>query len=496
MPEAAGVASTRERIARAARDLFLAKAFEDVTLASIAAAAGVSHQTVLNHFESKEGVVVAVAELLRDEVTQARNAAAPGDVAGALHALVGDYEQMGDANVRWVASSERVADAGGPPRRGPAQPPAVAGDDVRRIPAGGADGAHARHPRPARGDRRLHVEAAAPRPAPQPHRDRTNHGRPRGRHPERNPVMNESPSRRYLFALVDGGGTVPPELGAARRLVERGHHVTVLAEDSMLADVRATGAAFRPGSAPRTGPAAMPTTTRTATGSARTRSPCSPGCASASSSGRRRRTPPTPRRRSRTSGRDLVVCSFFAIGAMVAAEAAGVPFDVLFPNAYLLPARGIPPFGLGLAPARGMSGRARDRLITSITQRQWDKGVADVNTLRASYGLAPLRSFFDQVHRARRELVLTSAGFDFPGDVPANARYVGAVLDDPGWAVEPWAARRPTIARSCWSPCRRRSRTRSPACSASSTPWRRCPCTRSSRPGRRSTRRRSPRRPA
>ncbi len=27
----------------------------------------------------------------------------------------------------------------------------------------------------------------------------------------------------YLFALVDGGGTVPPELGVVRRLVERGH---------------------------------------------------------------------------------------------------------------------------------------------------------------------------------------------------------------------------------------------------------------------------------
>ena len=62
-----GVASTRRRICRAARALFLEKAVEDVTLASIAAAAGVSHQTVLNHFESKEGVIIAVAELLREE---------------------------------------------------------------------------------------------------------------------------------------------------------------------------------------------------------------------------------------------------------------------------------------------------------------------------------------------------------------------------------------------------------------------------------------------
>ena len=49
----------------------------------------------------------------------------------------------------------------------------------------------------------------------------------------------------YLFALVDGGGTVPPEMAAVRALVDRGHDVTVLAEDSMHADVVATGARFR-----------------------------------------------------------------------------------------------------------------------------------------------------------------------------------------------------------------------------------------------------------
>ena len=60
--------------------------------------------------------------------------------------------------------------------------------------------------------------------------------------------MTESSThrQRYLFALVDGGGTVPPELGTARRLVDRGHDVVVLAEDSMASDVAASGAAFRP----------------------------------------------------------------------------------------------------------------------------------------------------------------------------------------------------------------------------------------------------------
>ena len=39
---------------------------------------------------------------------------------------------------------------------------------------------------------------------------------------------------------------MPPELGTVRRLVERGHRVTVLAEDSMVDDVRTTGATYRP----------------------------------------------------------------------------------------------------------------------------------------------------------------------------------------------------------------------------------------------------------
>ena len=60
--------------------------------------------------------------------------------------------------------------------------------------------------------------------------------------------MNEpvTPRRSYLFALVDGGGTVPPELGVAQRLVDRGHDVTVLAEDSMTGRHRGGGSPVPP----------------------------------------------------------------------------------------------------------------------------------------------------------------------------------------------------------------------------------------------------------
>jgi AcrR family transcriptional regulator len=49
------VASTKERIATAALELLMERRYDEVTLADIAKGAGVSHQTVLNHFESKEG---------------------------------------------------------------------------------------------------------------------------------------------------------------------------------------------------------------------------------------------------------------------------------------------------------------------------------------------------------------------------------------------------------------------------------------------------------
>jgi len=105
---AEAVVSTRERIVREAMQLLFDNYYEDVTLAEIARAAAVSHQTVLNHFSSKEGVALAVAELLTSETTDARYRAVPGDVNDAVAVVVGEYERFGDANFRWAAASERL----------------------------------------------------------------------------------------------------------------------------------------------------------------------------------------------------------------------------------------------------------------------------------------------------------------------------------------------------------------------------------------------------
>jgi len=53
-----GGAQTRARIAAVATKLFLERGFEDVTIAEVAAAAGVSKVTVFAHFERKEDLLL------------------------------------------------------------------------------------------------------------------------------------------------------------------------------------------------------------------------------------------------------------------------------------------------------------------------------------------------------------------------------------------------------------------------------------------------------
>jgi UDP:flavonoid glycosyltransferase YjiC (YdhE family) len=251
-------------------------------------------------------------------------------------------------------------------------------------------------------------------------------------------MATASPSS-YLFALVDGGGTVSPELGAARRLVERGHRVEVLADNSMFEDVRGAGAIFRPWAQVINRPTRHPEHDPLRDWQCRTPlqlirrmlvhllvGPAPHYVADVTAAVDDHRP-------------DLIVCSMFTLGAMVGAEAAGISYDVLMPNIYALPAAGLPTFGLGGRPAVGPFGRVRDRAITTLVQRQWNEGVEPINGLRNSLGLSPVHDFWDQIRHARRILVLTSRCFDFPAQLPHNVRYVGPVLDDPNWAKgQPW----------------------------------------------------------
>jgi len=103
-------AGTRDRIASAALELMTRSSYDDISLAGIAEAAGVSHQTVLNHFGSKDGVLVAVAQLFEERAKATRGQVPRGDTARAVSVIVEEYEHSGDSNATWAMSAHRLGD--------------------------------------------------------------------------------------------------------------------------------------------------------------------------------------------------------------------------------------------------------------------------------------------------------------------------------------------------------------------------------------------------
>jgi AcrR family transcriptional regulator len=99
---------TRRRIAQAALLLFKERDYDDVSLNEIARAAGVSHQTVLNHCENKAGVLLAAGELFSEEIRDLEADAVVGDVTSVVHSTCVRYEALGDANARWAAMGTRA----------------------------------------------------------------------------------------------------------------------------------------------------------------------------------------------------------------------------------------------------------------------------------------------------------------------------------------------------------------------------------------------------
>ncbi|WP_432493078.1 TetR/AcrR family transcriptional regulator [Kineococcus gypseus] len=105
---ARSVERTREAIVTAAAEAFLARPYDEVRLVDVARAAGVTQQTLINHVESKENLLLVAMLHLGQELLAQRGPIAPGDAAGAVRALVAQYERYGDANVRFLALEPRL----------------------------------------------------------------------------------------------------------------------------------------------------------------------------------------------------------------------------------------------------------------------------------------------------------------------------------------------------------------------------------------------------
>lgn len=105
---AASAAATGARILEAARARLLVQTYDETTLEDIATDAGVTVQTVLRRFGSKEALARAIADQIGHEAIPHRDSAPAGDVIGALAVLIEHYEQLGDMVMQVLRQELRV----------------------------------------------------------------------------------------------------------------------------------------------------------------------------------------------------------------------------------------------------------------------------------------------------------------------------------------------------------------------------------------------------
>lgn len=99
---------TERNILAAAVELWRDHPLEQITLQMIAERAGVTVQTVIRRFGSKEGIIAACIERDASGIQAEREVAAPGDVTTALDYLLAHYERDGEAVLRNLAVEDRI----------------------------------------------------------------------------------------------------------------------------------------------------------------------------------------------------------------------------------------------------------------------------------------------------------------------------------------------------------------------------------------------------
>jgi AcrR family transcriptional regulator len=100
--------ATRERLLASAWRHFAAHSFEAVRLTDVAREAGVSAQTLHNHFGTKDDLFVAAWRWTMAPEGARRDSAAPGDVRAAITVLYDSYDKDADAVLRLLTQEERI----------------------------------------------------------------------------------------------------------------------------------------------------------------------------------------------------------------------------------------------------------------------------------------------------------------------------------------------------------------------------------------------------
>jgi MGT family glycosyltransferase len=239
---------------------------------------------------------------------------------------------------------------------------------------------------------------------------------------------------RFLITLSAGGGNVPPTLSVARSLLDRGHDVRVMTDPVLEPEVSAVGAEFvswttaphRYDLDPSTD-LAKDWEAKTPMGSlARSRDGYFCGPARAFADDVRAELERRPA--------DAAAGEMLTFTTMIGAQGLGVPTAIISTTIVAREGWGSPPFGPGLAPAKGAPGRLRDRLIHALSDRMWNKGLDSINDARRAHGLPPVAQTLDQLTGCDQLLLLTTNALIYPGwNPPAEVHVTGPRLDDPVW---------------------------------------------------------------
>src|SRR5262245_57623107 len=234
-----------------------------------------------------------------------------------------------------------------------------------------------------------------------------------------NDHMPNSP-RKFLFVLWEGGGNVPPMLGLARRLVERGHSVRVISDPVNGPEARTAGCQFTPYT--RAPHREDKSAASTIVNDYDAKSPAQalyitmdkifsgPSLAYAQDVLDELEKRPV----------DVVVVNEGLFGGHFAAEKLGIPNVMVVPSAYNFYAPGMPP--PGMLPKSGPLGWLSDKLYATMFKRLTAHALPGLLNARKALGLSKLETFDQFVDQVARVLVMTSAAFDFQATFPPNVR--------------------------------------------------------------------------
>jgi MGT family glycosyltransferase len=137
---------------------------------------------------------------------------------------------------------------------------------------------------------------------------------------------------------------------------------------------------------------------------------------------------------------DVLLVDINSWGALAAAEAWGGPWAAVCPYPLPLRSTDAPPFGPGLAPARGALGRLRDRVLRPLILGSIEHSMRpSLNDVRDRLGLAPLVHVDEMFRRPPLVIYLTAEPFEYARrDWPANIVMVGPCQWDPPAALPDW----------------------------------------------------------